>query len=100
MKTSKYGSEDWERITTKGNEILSGIGDLMGSEPDSPEAVAAVERWRDHITENYYSCTLEILEGLGEIYIYDERFKGNINKIKPGLAEFLSEAIKCYCESQ
>lgn len=100
MKTSNYTSQDWERITSNGNKILSKIGDLIDSNPDSPEAFAAVEKWRSHITDSYYNCSLEILSGLGEMYISDERFKKNIDKIKPGLSEFLSAIIKNYCKSR
>ena len=47
-----------------------------------------------HITENYYTCTDEILAGLGKMYVADERFKKNIDKYGEGTAEFAAEAIK------
>ena len=65
-----------------------------GAAPDSSEAQALVAKLQAHITENYYTCTDEILAGLGKMYIADERFKKNIDKQGEGTAEFASEAIE------
>ena len=47
-------------------------------------------------TENYYTCTDEILAGLGKMYVADERFKKNIDKYGEGTAEFTANAIAVY----
>jgi hypothetical protein len=52
---------------------------------------------QNHITQNYYLCTNDILLGLGQMYVADERFKKNIDKHAFGTAEFIKEAIKAYC---
>ena len=52
---------------------------------------------KDYITENYYTCTNQILAGLGEMYVADERFKANIDTHAQGTAEFVSKAIEIYC---
>ena len=64
---------------------------------DSAEAQALVARLQAHITANYYTCTDEILAGIGEMYIADERFKKNIDKYGDGTAEFAADAIEVYC---
>ena len=53
-----------------------------------------------HITENYYTCTKEILHGLGQMYVADERFKNNIDKHADGTAAYVSEAIAYYCNCE
>ena len=45
-----------------------------------------------------YTCTDEILAGLGKMYIADERFKKNIDKYGEGTAEFAAGAIAMYCQ--
>jgi hypothetical protein len=35
--------------------------------------------------------------GLAEMYVADERFKAYYEKITPGCAEFLRDAINVYC---
>ncbi|WP_083852815.1 TipAS antibiotic-recognition domain-containing protein [Caloramator australicus] len=39
-----------------------------------------------------------MFRGLGELYITDEGFTQNIDNVKPGLAGFMSKAIKVYCD--
>ena len=67
-----------------------------GALADSDEAQALVAKLQAHITENYYTCTDEILAGLGKMYVADERFKKNIDKYGEGTAEFASEAIALF----
>lgn len=50
-------------------------------------------------TDNYYLCTKQILAGLGQMYVCDERFKNNIDKHADGTAEYLSKAIEIYCQT-
>jgi hypothetical protein len=58
-----------------------------------------VKKLQDHITGNYYLCTNEILAGLGQMYVGDERFKANIDKNGDGTAEFVSQAIENHIKS-
>ncbi|WDC85328.1 MerR family transcriptional regulator [Caloramator sp. mosi_1] len=97
-KTSKYTNKDWENIIQRQSEIYREIAELMDRTPDDEDVQRAVEKWRQHITDNFYYCTIDIFRGLGELYVIDDRFKNNINKIQEGLAEFLSEAIRVYCD--
>ena len=69
-----------------------------GESSDSTEAQNLVKMLQNHITENYYLCTNEILMGLGQMYIADERFKNNIDKHADGTAAFICEAIEVYCQ--
>ena len=68
-----------------------------GANANSAEARALVAKLQAHITANYYTCTDEILAGLGQMYACDERFKKNIDKYGEGTAEFASAAIEVYC---
>ena len=69
-----------------------------GATPDSAEVQELVKKLQNYITENYYTCTDEILAGLGQMYLADERFKSNIDKYAVGTAEFVSKAISIYTE--
>lgn len=70
---------------------------LAGATPDSAEAQAVVEALQTHITKNFYTCTREILAGLGQMYTADERFKANIDSHGAGTADFAAAAIAIYC---
>ena len=71
-----------------------------GAEVDSNEVQELVAKLQTHIMANYYTCTNEILAGLGKMYIADERFKKNIDKHGEGAAEFASEAIAVFCKEK
>ncbi|MGE5528188.1 MAG: MerR family transcriptional regulator [Patescibacteria group bacterium] len=97
-KTARYTKEDWAAILARGNEIYRRIADAMERGPADPEVQAAVTEWREHITNSFYACTPEIFRGLGDLYVNDHRFTENIDKVKPGLAAFLREAMHVYCD--
>ena len=68
-----------------------------GANENTAEAQSLVAKLHAHITANYYTCTDEILAGLGKMYVADERFKKNIDKYGEGTAEFAADAIEVYC---
>ena len=69
----------------------------QGNVPSSPAAQELVEKLQNYISNNFYTCTKEILAGLGQMYTADERFKTNIDKHGEGTASFISSAIAHYC---
>lgn len=95
---SKYTESDWARIVERQKEIFDRFISLMDRDPADPEVQSAVEEWRQHLTSNFYDCTPEILRGLGEMYVSDSRFTESIDTAKPGLADFMSKAIRVYCD--
>ncbi len=99
-KTKDYSKEKWNNLADGMNEILAEFAVCMknGEEPDSTEAQNLVKMLQNHITENYYTCTNQILTGLGQMYVADERFKNNIDKHGEGTADFISKAIGIYSE--
>jgi DNA-binding transcriptional MerR regulator len=98
-KTSKFTKEDWARISEDSSRIHNKIIALMDRDPSDPQVQEAIGEWRQHITDNFYNCTLEIFRGLGDLYISDDRFTSNIDKFKPGLAAFMREAMHIYCDN-
>ena len=98
QKTKNYTKEKW----TESNDGLMAIFAEFavcknnGVSADSAEAQALVAKLQAHITDNYYTCTDEILAGLGKMYVADERFKKNIDKYGDGTSEFASEAIAVF----
>ena len=98
-KTKNYSQDQWQNATNGLNAIFEGFSICMknGLESGSEEPQSLVKKLQNHITENYYNCTKEILSGLGQMYVADERFKNNIDKHTSGTADFVSKAIKTYC---
>ena len=94
-KTKGYKKEKWAEANDGLMEIFAELAacKASGATPRSAEAQALVVKLQNHITAYYYTCTDEILAGLGKLYVADERFKKNIDKYGDGTAEFASAAI-------
>lgn len=95
-RTKNYTKDDWKKISDKSDNIMTSFASFVGSDPASQKVQTLVSVWKAFITESYYDCTNEILAGLGEMYLADDRFKNNIDKFGEGTAKLMSEAIKIY----
>ena len=97
-KTKNYTKEKWAEANDGLMAIFAEFAarKASGAGADSAEAQALVAKLQAHITVNYYTCTDEILAGLGQMYVADERFKKNIDKYGEGTAEFTANAIAVY----
>ncbi len=88
----------YSKIATELMAVFSELGGLKHLTPDSDEVQKKISALQKFITDHYYTCTNEILRGLGELYICDERFQGTIDRAGgDGTAEFVSQAISVYC---
>jgi DNA-binding transcriptional MerR regulator len=109
----KWGKTDtwkeYERKEAAGSDFNGTAGEMMSvfarfgavkeQAAEGSEVQALVAELRQFITEHYYTCTPQILSGLGQMYTADERFRANIDKAGgPGTAEFAAAAIAAYCE--
>ena len=102
LKTKNYTKEKWAEANDGMMAIFAEFAECKASgvSTDSAEAQALVAKLQAHITANYYTCTDEILAGLGKMYVADERFKKNIDKYGDGTAEFASKAIAIFCQEK
>lgn len=98
QKDIAQNESSYSKISSKLMTIFSELGGLKHLNPDSDEVQKKISDLQKFITDNCYTCTNEILSGLGKMYICDERFRANIDKTGGnGTAEFASQAISVYC---
>lgn len=99
QKTANYSQDKWQAVNDGLMAIFAQFASCMadGHAPRSPEAQELVKQLQDHITDNYYTCTKQILAGLGQMYVADARFQANIDQNGPGTAQFVCDAISIYC---
>jgi len=82
-------------------KIFERFGELKNLPPENDSVQTEVANLQQYITDNFYTCTDEILSGLGEMYSADERFRKNIDKAGgDGTAEFASKAIMIFCDNK
>ena len=98
QRTANYSKDKWQEVNDGLMSVFAKFAECKknGNTADLDDAQALVKELQNYITENYYTCTKEILAGLGQMYVADERFKTNIDKNGDGTAEFVSKAIENY----
>ena len=80
-------------------DIFAELGALRHLSPGSSEAQALVAKLQNFITEHYYTCTKQILQGLGQMYIAGDAMTENIDRAGDvGTAQFAHDAIAIYCK--
>lgn len=98
QKAKTRTDKEQEEIGSQLMAQFAEIGQLKSCAPTEQvvqEKIAAIQQF---ITDNYYHCTDEILRGLGQMYVTDERMKRNIDKAGgEGTAAFVSQAIEVHC---
>jgi MerR family transcriptional regulator, thiopeptide resistance regulator len=98
-KWKAYTAAEKQRIGEEGQAVYAALLAAMPHGAASPEAQAAVERWRRHM-EYFWVPNDEQLVGLADGYNTDPRFRANFDKIDPGLAAFVREAVKIYVQGR
>jgi MerR family transcriptional regulator, thiopeptide resistance regulator len=98
-KWKSYPAAKKEAIMAEGKAIYLDMIAAMPKGADSSEVQSIVERWRKHM-DYFWTPNLEQLRALANGYVEDPRFKATFDKIHPGLAEFVREAVEVYVESK
>ena len=98
-KTKNYSKDHFQSMADGLNALFGEFAACKqaGEAPDSALAQTLVKKLQGYITGNYYTCTRELLAGLGQMYVLDERFQSNIDQNGKGTAAFVRAAIKSYC---
>ena len=99
QRTANYTADDWNELRAGMDAIMEGFAELKseGVSLDDERARLQVEKLKQFITERMSTCTDDILSGLGQMYIVDDRFTKNIDRHGKGTAEYINECIKSYC---
>jgi DNA-binding transcriptional MerR regulator len=95
-RTRGYSKADWQAIKAEGQAAVDAMVVAMraGRPADSPEAMDAAEAHRAQIDRWFYPVPSEMHVALAEMYLADPRFTATYEKIAPGLAQYLHDAIK------
>lgn len=92
-----YTEADKQRIGDEGNAIYTDMVAALDQDPGSEAVQNIVRRWHQHL-RYFYEPSVEILRGLGRMYLDDPRFAATFARIHPDLAAFHQRAIDIYCD--
>lgn len=99
QKTSGQTQEQQNNAADGLMAIFVRMGAIRTADPASADAQSLVKELQEYITAHYYTCTRQILRGLGMMYIAGDEMTANIDAAGgEGTAQFAHEAIEVYCK--
>jgi len=98
-KWKSYSDAEKKKILDEGKALYTGLTAVMSNGAASKDVQAIIARWHKDL-QYFWSPNDEQLLGLADLYNDDPRFKANYEKVHPGLAEFLREAVKVYVKNR
>jgi DNA-binding transcriptional MerR regulator len=93
-----WNKEKMQAVQAEGLEIVQAIADAREEGASSEAVQKHIAAYHTHMNQ-FYDCTLEIFRGLGQMYVDDSRFTAYYEKVAPGLAAFVRDAINVYCDA-
>ena len=97
-KTTGQSKSEMQETGDKLMDIFRQFGEIRHLSPACAEAQALVVKLQEFITANYYTCTKQILFGLGQMYAAGDEMNENIDKAGgEGTGVFARDAITHYC---
>lgn len=97
-KSKGWDSQETQKLNAQMMAIFTEFGAMRELPPDSEQAQEQVKKLQTFITEYFYTCSDEVLFGLGSMYAAGGEFTANIDKAGgDGTAEFVFRAIRKYC---
>jgi DNA-binding transcriptional MerR regulator len=97
-RTKHYTQEDWASLFAESAEINQAIAALMDRSPADPEVLAWIAKHHQQINDRFFQCPAQIYRSISDGYVADERFAQYYEKIKPGMAQFMRDAVHAYCD--
>ena len=96
-RLKKMSRAEWKSVQAEGQAVTTAIAALIDREPADPAVQALVAQHHAWI-EHFYPCSAEVYRGLSRGYVEHAEFRAFYEKVRPGLAEFLSAAMKVYAD--
>ena len=100
QKSQERSKEEERAVMEQFMQIFVEFGKIKDRDAEATEAQSLVKRLQDYITHNFYTCSNEILAGLGQMYAAGGEFTANIDRVGGnGTAAFAAEAVRVYCNT-
>lgn len=97
-KTEGKGAEEMSDTAKELMLIMAEFAPFRNCSADDEQVQSLVAKLQGFITDNFYTCTPEILHSLGQMYSGGGSMTENIDKFcGEGTAAFITQAIDIYC---
>ena len=98
QRIRKLSKQQWQAIKDEGGNVARDIAAVADLPPESPEVQALIARHHAWI-ENFYPAGAELYRGLGQGYATHPEFRAFYEQYRPGLADFMCEAMAHYADT-
>lgn len=100
QRQSKRSKEEDKAAWMEFMKLFVEFGEMINLAPEDEKVQEQVHKLQDYITEHFYTCTPQILAGLGKMYAGGGEMTENIDKTGgKGTAEFAAQAIAVYTQN-
>jgi DNA-binding transcriptional MerR regulator len=98
-KWGSYSKEEKEVIKEEGGRLtVRMVSEDPNASPDDPDVQAAIGEYYAYLNRYFYTCEVSFLRGLADMWAADSRFAVNYERVRPGGAAFVREAVHIYCD--
>ncbi len=98
QRVRNMSKAEWHAVKAEGDEVTRGLAALADRSPGDPQVQALVARhyaWLEH----FWHASGEQYRALGQGYASQPEFRAFYDKYRPGLADFLAQAMAHYAET-
>ena len=94
-RAAAYTKEDWIAIKGEADANITGFAEAMraGEPPTGTVAMDLAEAHRQHLSRWFYDCDYQMHRGLAELYVSDPRYIAEYDRIEPGFAHYVHDAM-------
>lgn len=96
-RAKHWTKEDYARIEKEGKEITEKLAKLTDRGIEDPDVQRLIARHYAYI-DQFYDVPVSMYRNLGDMYVADTRFTAYYDKFRPGLAAFVRDAIRYFCD--
>jgi hypothetical protein len=98
-KWASYSTDQKEEIKQEGRRITRRlVTENPDATPADPDVQQAVGEYYEYLNKYFYSCEVEFLRDLADMWVEDPRFAKNYERIREGGAAFVREAVHIYSD--
>ena len=97
QRWGSYSKTKQAQVVEEGKQITQNIADNMAKGFEHPDVQHWVKAWHDYMA-HFYDCSLEVFEGLGQMYNDDPRYKKTYTEVNPDLPRFMQQAMSYYVQ--
>lgn len=100
-KWSSYTKDQQEEIKMAGGRItVRMVSENYDAKPDAPDVQEAIGDYYAYLNQYFYTCEVEFLRNLADMWVEDPRFAVNYERIREGGAAFVRDAVHIFCDNR